>query len=1275
MSNIRAKLSSFVRRNSSKPAERKAEDLTADLNVSTLRHTAHLMALEPRIALDAAAVATGIEVLADQPANVPDQPADAQIAQPDGSDIDSTEELADALVDSAATTTTNEIVFIDSTVDNFEELLTGIDKSVEVVILDPARDGVEQIAEVLAGRSDIDAVHIIAHGDVGQMQLGNTILDSEGINGEYADELRAIGNALTESGDILIYGCEFGEGDVGAQAVAELAEATGADIAASNDDTGSADLGGDWDLEVQSGEINTEIALSEAVQQSFDGILPITITNTADATVLADAVFGSGVTILDSSTSGVSDPNYAGTLAQAGTFTGGLASGYLSFEDGAIFSTGNAADINGAAGGNSSTNIAGGVDGDADFNAINGGVATFDASFLEATIIPSTDKLTVQFVFGSEEYNEYVYSNFNDQIGIWVNGIHYAATPDGQEIGIGTINRAADFNPANGSDANDPNSTHDPTDGIFESALPSLYRDNSTATFVTEMDGFTVTVSITIDVVAGQQTDVKIGLADTGDAGFDSWLLIKADSFDSETIANKDEVITNATTPVTFFPMANDTDGNNQTLTLTEVLGTSVSAGDIVLLSDGSLFAGTVGSLTEPAVLVNADGSLTVYPTNSTQTYDSFTYTIQDTDGNTATGMVSLIVSDGPSLNLDPNNSGGGLDNKGYDALFDRITGNPVNIADSDVSITDLDDTELATLTIKVTGIVNGNSEIITIGSASFAMNTNSTQTTTVGGTTFQIVYDRSGTPDLFTITRDGGGDMPIPDLEALIASIQYDNNAGTPTLGVREFDFIVSDGTTNSNVGESTVTIIANNPPVAVGDSFTTPEEQSVVIVALSNDTDADGQPLSISEIDGTAVVAGDTVAVTNGSAMLNANGTITFTPNTDYTGAISFTYTVTDGAGTDIGIITGTVTPINDAPVGVADVATTAEDTTVSNINVLGNDTDVDGDTLTVSGTPTAANGTVTVNPDDSLNYTPDAGFVGSDTITYTVSDGSLTQNSTVSVIVQAAENSSGGLFDGTSRTDEGQPPSAGSGLLDVADASQENGRSVVNAVRELGNLGHLSNIDDRDRFVLDSIDQIENLNGIANSGKSNAFVMDAITRFEQRTTFDRFVTQGIIETSKFNADEFTGFSVRWSLANSDAGRGLDTAMLHVLANGRTILLQVSEIVDAGHQIGVKDYSLTLADGRATPDWLVKGEKGLIVAELPADVKSIDIKLSIVLENGDTMTGYFSIKAGTGEISEIASQVQPEQFGSLFSEQLLKSTQLQDEGFVNLADALSQN
>jgi large repetitive protein len=83
-------------------------------------------------------------------------------------------------------------------------------KSGEVIILDPNRDGVEQIAEVLKGRKDVTAIHILSHGNAGQLRLGNATLNQASMAGEHADELVTIKAALSVNADILIYGCNFG---------------------------------------------------------------------------------------------------------------------------------------------------------------------------------------------------------------------------------------------------------------------------------------------------------------------------------------------------------------------------------------------------------------------------------------------------------------------------------------------------------------------------------------------------------------------------------------------------------------------------------------------------------------------------------------------------------------------------------------------------------------------------------------------------------------------------------------------------------------------------------------------------------------------------------------------------------------------------------------------------------------------------------------------------------------------------------------------------------
>ena len=164
-------------------------------------------------------------------------------------------------------------MFVDATVDDVQQLIDGIDPTFEVHIVEPGVDGVAFMASVVEGRSDIDAIHVISHGNQGRINLGTAVLDETSINGEYADALITIGNALSDNGDILIYGCNFADGEQGAAAIAALATATGADIASSTDATGHAGLGGNWDLEVQSGSIESDVVVSEAIQESWVNLL------------------------------------------------------------------------------------------------------------------------------------------------------------------------------------------------------------------------------------------------------------------------------------------------------------------------------------------------------------------------------------------------------------------------------------------------------------------------------------------------------------------------------------------------------------------------------------------------------------------------------------------------------------------------------------------------------------------------------------------------------------------------------------------------------------------------------------------------------------------------------------------------------------------------------------------------------------------------------------------------------------------------------------------
>ena len=183
-------------------------------------------------------------------------------------------------------------------------------------------------------------------------------------------------------------------------------------------------------------------------------------------------------------------------------------------------------------------------------------------------------------------------------------------------------------------------------------------------------------------------------------------------------------------------------------------------------------------------------------------------------------------------------------------------------------------------------------------------------------------------------------------------------------------------DGNTDTAVVKVTVKPV-NDGPVAKDDTAVVDEDDAVTIPVLANDSDPDGDPLTVTDADSP-----------NGDVTINPDGTITFTPDPDFNGDTTITYTVEDPDGAqDTAVVKVTVNPINDAPEANDDVATTPEDTPVT-IPVLDNDVDVDGDPLEVVEA-TSPDGDVTINPDGTITFEPNDGFVGDTTITYTIED----------------------------------------------------------------------------------------------------------------------------------------------------------------------------------------------------------------------------------------------------------------------------------------------
>ncbi|GAC1030749.1 hypothetical protein thsps21_15760 [Pseudomonas sp. No.21] len=244
-----------------------------------------ISALEPRMMFDGAVAATVADTAASAATSAPTA---ADAAHDTGASDSShagtadnshgTQDLQASPVTDGQNGVRKEIVFVDTRAPNYQELLKAVSPNAEVVLLSTNKDGVQQIADALAGRTGIDAIHIISHGDSGVLLLGNGPL-FEGNLGQYASQLSSIGKALTTDGDILLYGCEVGAGSEGQAFVTKLAGMTGADIAASDDNTGGNAKGGDWDLEIATGQIAASSALNLSRLGGYDHLLVTTAVN------------------------------------------------------------------------------------------------------------------------------------------------------------------------------------------------------------------------------------------------------------------------------------------------------------------------------------------------------------------------------------------------------------------------------------------------------------------------------------------------------------------------------------------------------------------------------------------------------------------------------------------------------------------------------------------------------------------------------------------------------------------------------------------------------------------------------------------------------------------------------------------------------------------------------------------------------------------------------------------------------------------------------------
>ena len=206
-------------------------------------------------------------------------------AQADGS--------AETTLESYAAHAEREIVFIDQGVKDYASLVrdVGLERSasrrIEIVLLDANRDGVEQITDFLRDQHNIDGIHLLSHGASGRLQLGSTQLDHDSL-ADYADQPQVWHSALSEGGDLLLYGCKVAAGRRGVEFIRQLGAAAGADIASSVDVTGGTPQEGDWDLERTIGVIDVATLFHDSNPATFTEELVTITANQVQSTVTID---------------------------------------------------------------------------------------------------------------------------------------------------------------------------------------------------------------------------------------------------------------------------------------------------------------------------------------------------------------------------------------------------------------------------------------------------------------------------------------------------------------------------------------------------------------------------------------------------------------------------------------------------------------------------------------------------------------------------------------------------------------------------------------------------------------------------------------------------------------------------------------------------------------------------------------------------------------------------------------------------------------------------
>ncbi|QGZ65508.1 Ig-like domain-containing protein [Paraburkholderia acidisoli] len=172
----------------------------------------------------------------------------------------------------SASSSGNAIAFVDTNVSNWQQLVAGISPNIKVVLLNDNESGITQIVDALQGQHDLSAIYIVGHGAQGAAEIGGTVLTTANL-ASYESELAQIGKSVAAGGSVLLYGCDVAQGQAGETFVTDLSELTHTTVAASSNETGSAQAGGDWTLEYSTGTVTAGPLLTERGEADYLGVL------------------------------------------------------------------------------------------------------------------------------------------------------------------------------------------------------------------------------------------------------------------------------------------------------------------------------------------------------------------------------------------------------------------------------------------------------------------------------------------------------------------------------------------------------------------------------------------------------------------------------------------------------------------------------------------------------------------------------------------------------------------------------------------------------------------------------------------------------------------------------------------------------------------------------------------------------------------------------------------------------------------------------------------